>query len=124
MSQQVFKNGLRVDGQLTACRVQMAERFGARLRGLLFRPPLALPQALLIRPCNSVHTFWMGYALDVVFLDRDGQVLRVRAHLKPWRAASLHPAHAVLELAAGGAATWGIRPGSRLGFETFPPRPG
>ena len=116
MRRELFENSLLVDDQLTACKVQFAERFGARLRGLLFSPPLRLPQALLIRPCNSVHTFWMSYSLDVAFLDREGMVLKIRTDLKPWRASYAGQAHAVLELPAGGAKHWGIRPGRLLSY--------
>ena len=79
-----------------------------RMRGLLWRPALAPGQGLLIAPCNSVHTIGMRYAIDVVFLDREGRVLKVCPALKPLRMAMARGARQVIELAAGEA--------SRLGF--------
>lgn len=88
----------------------------SRLRGLLFRPALAADggQALLIRPCGSVHTMGMRYALDVVFLDREGRVLAVREHVRPWRFCVGRGAHAVVELHHGAARRLGIALGDRL----------
>ncbi|NTV97433.1 MAG: DUF192 domain-containing protein [Thiobacillus sp.] len=91
-----------------------ADRFLARLAGLLARPPLQPGEGLLLVPCASVHTAFMAYALDVVFLDRDGVVLKVVADLKPWRAAACAGARQTLELVAGEAARRGWRPGCRL----------
>lgn len=88
----------------------------SRLRGLLFRAPLAVDgsEALVIRPCSSIHTFGMGYALDVVFVDRSGNVLKVREALRPWRACASRGAHAVIELHHGAARKLGIVPGDRI----------
>lgn len=69
---------------------------------------------MLLRACNMIHTVGMGYAIDVVFLRRDGLVLKVKRALAPWRA-SAHPrAHCVLELAAGQARRRGIVRGMAL----------
>lgn len=88
----------------------------SRLRGLLFRRPLAADgsEALLIRPCNSIHTVGMRYALDVVFLDRGGTVLRVSEGVRPWRARIARGAHAVVELHHGAARRLAISPGDRI----------
>ncbi len=94
-----------------ALDVQVAATTLARMRGLLGRPPLGPGQAMLIRPCNLVHTVGMGYAIDVVFLRRDGLVLKVAAALAPRRASGHWRAHCVLELAAGEAARHAIAPG-------------
>jgi uncharacterized membrane protein (UPF0127 family) len=61
-----------------------------------------------------VHTFFMRFPIDVVFLSRDGEVLRVAAALPAWRTAGARKAKAVLELAAGEAERREIRPGARL----------
>ena len=81
-----------------------------RMRGLLWRPALAPGQGLLIAPCNSVHTFGMRYAIDVVFLDREGRVLKVHAALRPFRMAMARGARQVIELAAGEASRLGLIP--------------
>ncbi|MGE3856484.1 MAG: DUF192 domain-containing protein [Dehalococcoidia bacterium] len=88
-----------------------------RLRGLLARPPLRPGEALLIRPCNGVHTCGMRYPIDVVFLDREGRVLRVVPALRPWRFVPfVRRAHVAIELRAGAAAACGLRPGDHIEF--------
>lgn len=95
-------------------QVRVARSFGARLVGLLGRGALAPEQALLLVPCDNVHTFFMRFAIDVVFVDRDGVVLAVVPRLAPWRVAAARRAHACLELAAGVAAVLGLEPGRRI----------
>jgi uncharacterized membrane protein (UPF0127 family) len=85
-----------------------------RLRGLLGRPPLGQGAGLLIDPCPSVHTFWMGYPLDLAFLDADFRLLKQVSALKPWRWASCHGARATLELAPGSLAGLGLNHGDKL----------
>lgn len=70
----------------------------------MLRKPLAEGEALLIRPCSSVHMFFMRFALDIVFVDRQGDVVKVVPRLKPWRMAlGGKGAHSALEMAAGSA---------------------
>ena len=71
-------------------------------------------EGLLIRPSFSIHTFFMRFPIDAVFLDRSGSVVDVVGRLKPWRAATRLRARAVLELAAGEAERLGLRFGERL----------
>ena len=85
-----------------------------RMRGLLARPPLQAGEGLLIAPCPSVHTFGMRYALDLVFLDPAGQVLKLTRQLQPWRMSSCPRAHATLELPPGTLEQSSIRIGERL----------
>lgn len=87
-----------------------AERWTQRLRGLLFRPPLAADgsQALVIDPCPGIHTCGMRYPLDVVFLDRESKVCGWREALRPWRFAACRGARSVVELHGGALAT--LRP--------------
>ena len=81
----------------------MADRWWQRLRGLLLRAPLARDgsQALVIKPCASVHTLGMTYPLDLVFLDARQRVCGVRRHVAPWRAAACRGAQTVVELHGG-----------------------
>jgi uncharacterized membrane protein (UPF0127 family) len=83
--------------------IHRAQSFWSRLGGLLVRPALCAHEALYLAPCASVHTAFMSYAIDVLFLDRAGKVLKVVAHLKPWRLAWCPGAHATLELRSGQA---------------------
>ena len=94
--------------------VRRADRFVARLAGLLFSSPLQPGHGLLLVPCASVHTAFMRYSIDVVFLDRAGRIRRIVPHLAPWRAAASIGAHQALELAAGEAARLGLQAGQSL----------
>ena len=86
-----------------------------RMRGLLGRRGLAQGEGML--PAGSIHTFFMRFPIDVVFLDREQRVVRVVPNLRPWRTAGVRKARAVLELAAGEAARVGMAPGSALRLE-------
>lgn len=97
--------------------VMLATTALTRMRGLLARPPLRAHEALYISPCNMVHTIGMRYAIDVVFLRRDGLVLKVADGVRPRRMRGYWRAAAVLELAAGEAARCAIAPGVRLPLE-------
>jgi uncharacterized protein len=92
----------------------VARSFFARLGGLLALPRLRDAQALVLAPCASVHTCFMRYAIDVVFIDKGGCVLKLVEHLAPWRATACWHAHAAIELAAGQARAHGLVPGARV----------
>lgn len=96
-------------------RVRLAERFLARLLGLLLAPRLQAGEGLLLRPCRGVHTFGMRYRIDVVHLDRHLRVRAIRRDVPPFRLVpGPRSACCVLELPAGGADQAGLRVGERL----------
>lgn len=99
---------------LDPARCRVADTPLARLRGLLGRPALRDGEGLLLVPCASVHTWFLRDAIDVVFLGRDGEVLRVVPRLGPWRAAGCRGARAVLELPPGTCARAGVGAGALL----------
>lgn len=102
-------------GRALIGRVMIADTFLDRLRGLLGRPPLDPDQGLWLEPCNSVHMFGMRTALDVVFLDAQGAVLRLIPALRPWRVSPIvRRAKVAVELAPGSIARLGLTPGQRL----------
>jgi uncharacterized protein len=72
---------------------------------------------MLFRPASSIHMFFMRFAIDVVFCDRELVVLKVVPGLRPWRTASQRGAKVALELAEGAAA--GVQPGTRLSIATI-----
>ena len=92
----------------------IADKPWSRMRGLLGRSSLPVGEGLLIKPCGSVHMFFMRFAIDVVFLDRELSVVGVVPELRPWRMAGRRGAKVTLELAAGEAARRGIAPGMQL----------
>jgi uncharacterized membrane protein (UPF0127 family) len=84
------------------------------MRGLLGRRELPEGEGILLRHAGSIHTFFMRFPIDAVFLDREHRVLRVASGVRPWRAAGAKGAKAVLELAAGEAERRGVQVGERL----------
>jgi uncharacterized protein len=92
----------------------VAESFAARMRGLLGRRALPAREGMLIRRESSVHTFFMRFAIDVVFLDREEVVVGIEPSLSPWKTAGRRGAKAVVELAAGECERRGVQVGDRL----------
>lgn len=84
------------------------------MRGLLGRRDLPRDEGILLRPAASIHTAFMRFPLDVVFLDRELVVLAIEPELAPWRAAGKRHAHAALELASGECERRGLAVGDRL----------
>jgi uncharacterized membrane protein (UPF0127 family) len=100
-------------GAVLATSVQAAVDSTSRRRGLLGRTGLD-DAALVIAPCNAVHTFFMKFPIDVVFVDRTGRVLRIAASVPAWRMTTSWRAFATIELAAGTAARIGTAAGHTL----------
>lgn len=89
-------------GSLLAEKIWVAQSFFERLKGLIGEKPLEGCEALLIPFCNGVHTFGMGFPIDVIYLDREGKVLAALSALKPnsFGPINFHSAR-VLELPEG-----------------------
>ena len=105
----------REDGTEVSGRVTMAVTPWARFVGLLGRHELPSGEALCIRPCSSIHMFFMRFPIDAVFVDADGGIVRIYPAIKPWRATWIvRGAKACLELPAGAAAAHGLEVGGRL----------
>ena len=88
-------------GTVLASRLELAGTGETRRKGLLGRKNLPPGDGLWIAPCESVHTFFMRFAIDLVYLDRNLQVRKVRSNVGPWRLSACLRAHSVLELPAG-----------------------
>ena len=86
----------------------------SRRTGLLGRDSLPEGSALIIAPCQAIHTFSMRFAIDVAFVAKDGLVLKVRQAVPPRRIAVSLRAFAVIELRAGALQASDTRPGDRL----------
>ncbi len=103
-------------GRVVAEEVEMAHSLPRRIKGLLGRRELAPGQGLWLRPCRQVHTWFMRFPIDVVFMDRELVVVGLSRHLGPGRISPFHlRARSALELAAGRAR--GIAVGHHLAFE-------
>lgn len=94
--------------------LRIANRYTARLRGLMLAPPLAHDEALLLTKCSSIHSAFMRQAIDVVYLDRSDRVVRCVPVLKPWGMSASWGAVQALELAVGSIGRFGVMPGDRL----------
>ncbi len=86
---------------ILATRLEAARSSATRRKGLLGRDSLSSGEGLWIAPCESVHTFFMRFAIDLVYLDRKQRVKKVRNAVGPWRMSACWSAHSVLELPAG-----------------------
>ncbi len=82
-------------------RAEVADRGVKRSKGLLGRNCLERGEGLWIVPCEAVHTFGMRFSIDLVYVDRDKRVKKVRSHVRPWRMSACLSAHSVIELTAG-----------------------
>ncbi|MDO4532568.1 MAG: DUF192 domain-containing protein [Coriobacteriia bacterium] len=96
-----------------AGRVMLATRLSSRLRGLLFAPES--DDLMVLLPCHDIHTFGMGYALDIAFLDASGRVLKSVRDVLPNRRLREPTAVAVLERRAIPREVW-FEEGDRIGL--------
>jgi uncharacterized membrane protein (UPF0127 family) len=82
--------------------ILLAESLLSRMIGLMFKEKLVGADGLMIDPCRSIHTFFMRYNLDIVFLSRNNQVVKIIRNLKPWRMTWIYfQATKTLEMPAG-----------------------
>lgn len=104
----------RVGGGVVAEPVEFALSRRARRRGLLGRDGLAPGSGMLLAPCSSIHTWFMRFPIDVIFLARNGTVVKLCRHVTPWRLAFGFGAYATLELPSGAIDRAGVSVGERL----------
>jgi uncharacterized membrane protein (UPF0127 family) len=97
-----------------ATALELAVTRRDRRRGLLGRDGLAESAAIILAPCAAVHTAFMRFAIDVLFLDRDGCAVKIVSDVAPWRIALAARAYAVVEMAAGSARRHDVQLGDRL----------
>lgn len=101
-------------GRIVAHEVEVADTRASRRRGLLGRTHLDDGSALMLIPCFSVHTAFMRFAIDLIFLDANGCVVRTVSRLAPWRIAVAWGARSVVELPAGSLERSSVTPGDHL----------
>ena len=98
---QLFQVKNRERGTVLATRLEVADSGPERTKGLLGRDGLAPGGGLWIVPCESVHTFFMRFPIDLVYLDRKNRIRKVRGAVGPWRLSACLSAHSVIELPTG-----------------------
>lgn len=102
-------------GQVLAERLMVPRTVVGRGLGLMFRPQLQPGLGMWIAPCSGIHTFFMRFPIDAVFVDRGLQIVRVRPGLRPWRMVPLvFGAHSVIELPAGTVKGLSLERGEQL----------
>jgi uncharacterized protein len=117
MSMPLYEVTNETRGVTLAHAAERAQTLFSRLRGLLGRNGLAEGTGLHIQPCDSIHTFFMRFPIDVVFLDEEGRAVHLVHSIPPWRATRVYfSAQSVLELPAGTLARTGTQIGDRLRF--------
>ncbi len=104
----------RPDGRVVVERCLVAARPLRRMRGLLGRSELPQGEGILLRPAASIHTAFMRFPIDVVFLDEHLTVLAIAPGVRPWRAAAARKARVALELPAGESRRRELEVGDRL----------
>jgi uncharacterized protein len=102
-------------GNILCEQIEIADRAGRRMRGLLGRESLDPGTGMLLQPAPSIHTAFMRFAIDVVFMDGTLRVTKIVRGLGPWRMAGAHRSWGVVELAAGEVERRGVAIGDQLG---------
>ena len=99
---------------------RVADGEWTRLRGLIGHDPLEPGQGLLIVPCSSIHTHFMSFPIDVLFVDKTQKVVGINERLKPWRFCRLfRNVRFVIELPAGTIEQTGTKPGDQLQVQGY-----
>jgi uncharacterized protein len=106
----------REDGRIVCERVVVADRAHRRMRGLLGRKYLRQGEGMVLRPGWSIHTAFMRFPIDAVFLDADQVVIRIEHEVGPWRTVSCRGAREVVEMAAGESHRRGLEVGDRVAW--------
>ena len=98
---------------------ELADTSARRRTGLLKHDRLEPGQGLWIVPCESVHSFFMKFAIDLVYLDRKKRVKKVRHRMVPWRLSACLSAHSILELPAGVVEATRTQAGDQIEIDTL-----
>lgn len=105
----------RTQNKLLSTKLMIANTFIKRSIGLLSKQKLIDDEMLWINPCNSIHTFFMRFSIDCVFLDKNMTVCSIRTQVSPWRMIlPILKAHSVVEMNAGYAQKLNIQIGDEL----------
>ena len=105
---------LTKEGEVICHKMIVEHKLLMRMKGLMFSSTLPDCDGFLINPCNSIHTFFMRYSLDVVFLDKNFKIIKVIYDLTPWKLTWFYfKATQVLEMKAG-TLKRNLNPGEKL----------
>jgi uncharacterized membrane protein (UPF0127 family) len=105
-------------GTILATRAKLASSYWSRFWGLMFRRRLSEGDGILLTKSSSIHSFFMFFRFDAIYLDRDDHVVKVVHAMRPWWASfGGKGAKDTLELPAGTAERTGTVVGDTLAFE-------
>lgn len=110
----------RTRNTILAASLEVADSAAKRNKGLLGRECLLPGEGLWIIPCESVHTFWMRFPIDLVYLDRRKRIRKLKSSVPAWRLSACLSAHSVIELPAGTIRETQTQPGDTLEFSIAP----
>lgn len=98
-----------------AQKAQLATSIGQRMKGLLGRSSLSADQALVLEPCTSIHTFFMRFPIDVLFLDKNMCIIKAIQNMPPSRLSPIiWASQMAIELPAGKISQTNTRPGDTI----------
>jgi len=98
-----------------ASHARVADNVWTRGRGLIGTRPLQPGEGLIIRPCKGVHTWFMSYPIDVIYVDREERVVALDPEMRPWRVGRPRArSRYVIELPAGTIQRTGTQVGDQL----------
>ncbi|SEM94070.1 hypothetical protein SAMN05192533_10775 [Mesobacillus persicus] len=99
-------------GRTIPYKINAANSFIKRLKGLMFRKEPLVDEGLWITPCNSIHMCFMRFSIDAVFISKEGKIVRIVEDLQPWKMVKpVQGAHSVLELPSGAVHSLSLKVG-------------
>ncbi len=108
----------RTTNLMLATRARIARDFWSRLKGLIGTKKLDDGEGLVIMPCRGIHTMFMGFPIDVIYVDAEHRIVDMELGLPPWRLSFVRPhARYVVELPAGTVVNTGTAVGDQLSLE-------
>ena len=102
-------------GVVIAQQAELAASLGQRMKGLLGRKNLSASEALILKPCSAIHTFFMCFPIDVLFVDKNMQIVKLIQNMSPNRLSPpILASQMVIELPAGKISQTATQIGDRL----------
>ena len=107
-----------VNGREVAEKIEIADGFFSRLRGLLKREELEEGEGLLLSPYNQIHTIGMKFDIDALFISKSGEIIYLKENMEPGNVSKrVAHSHRVLELRSGSISYNDIKNGDRIAFD-------
>lgn len=106
-----------VNGKVICEKVEVADTFIKRFKGLMYRKSLAEDEGLLLEPCNEIHTFGMKFAIDTITISRDNRIIYIDENIVPGKIRPvIKDGKKVLELVSGTVEKYDLKLGDEVEF--------